>query len=196
MESDGENNPEDGDKGSSVFDVVKGFAIEGAKGVLGPLLGIEFDEKNRIPTPEASTVDLNDMPYRWRLGLFLLFELGLLATAAVLFATQLNVSLTATFISLDPGAGQCSEVPQVITGTFLADLHGYWESDQKFSYTLSSYSVNLLALQYTTETWTQKFHNISEQVRAVGMKSAQRDYAWNMVACTFPLFICYIPPCR
>jgi hypothetical protein len=85
-------------------------------------------------------------------------------------------------VSLDPTSGICSEVPQVVTGTFLSDYRGNWITNGGFSYTLNSYAANLLALQYTNEQWRTVMTSIASQVSAIGTKGKKRDYAWNMVA--------------
>jgi hypothetical protein len=101
--------------------------------------------------------------------------------AVVLFYFQYKENLTNTFISLDPNAGNCSEVPQTVTGKFMSDIKGNWITNTDFSYILNSYSVNLLGLQYTNARWSRVMTEVTAQVKVVGEKGANRDYAWNMV---------------
>ena len=54
---------------------------------------------------------------------------------------------------------------QVVTGLYDADTSGFWQTDSGFSYIAGAYRVNLLALRYTTEIWTQTMNQISEGVR-------------------------------
>jgi hypothetical protein len=69
---------------------------------------------------------------------------------------------THTFITLDQNAGvclddpsleTCCEVPASITGTYLADNAGIWNTESAFSYVRQIYAVSLTGLTYTNEQW-------------------------------------------
>ena len=76
--------------------------------------------------------------------------------------------------------GICSEVPQVITGDFRSDIKGIWSTNPDFSLVLNCYTVSLLALQYTTETWSNRFQAIADRLKYLGDISANKDYAWQV----------------
>ena len=78
----------------------------------------------------------------------------------------------------DTSISTCCEVPQTITGTFLADVYGQWNTETKFSYTNNNYAVTTIGLEYTNEQWTQVMQNISAQLAVVGLKGINRDFSW------------------
>jgi cellobiose phosphorylase len=92
-----------------------------------------------------------------------------------------------SFISLDKtsgvckgerGSDTCCEVPQTITGTFLADSRGRWNTQNGFSYINNNYAITVAGLEYTNEQWTEVMKNITAQLSTIGLKSENRDYAW------------------
>lgn len=94
---------------------------------------------------------------------------------------------TSSFVSLDEEAGVCRgdsgsefccEVPQQVTGTFLGDTRGRWNTERGFSYISNAYAVTALGLEYTNAQWTEVMTDISEQLRFIGQKGATRDMAW------------------
>jgi len=94
---------------------------------------------------------------------------------------------TKSFISLDREAGvcrsspsdaYCCEVPQTITGTFLADSKGLWNTQRDFSYIANNYAVTVVGLEYTNAQWADVMRNITEQLNIIGDKGMHRDLAW------------------
>jgi hypothetical protein len=83
---------------------------------------------------------------------------------AYLFYSSYMDARTHTFITLDPYSGvclddpsldTCCEVPAAITGTYLVDNSGIWNTESAFSYVRQIYAVSLTGLTYTNEQWTQ-----------------------------------------
>lgn len=89
---------------------------------------------------------------------------------------------TSSFISLDINAGECEEVPQTVTGEFLGDANGNWNTNSQFKYALSQYTVSLLGLTYTTAQWTGRIKEIENEVAKLVAKASQRDFSWNIIA--------------
>lgn len=94
---------------------------------------------------------------------------------------------TKSFISLDkeagvcrsdPSAEYCCEVPQTITGTFLADSKGNWNTRQDFSYINNNYAVTVVGLEYTNAQWAEVMKNITGQLKNIGDRGLHRDLAW------------------
>jgi hypothetical protein len=82
-----------------------------------------------------------------------------------------------------PGSIECCEVPVAVTGTFLADSTGTWNSEPGFQYHDNLYGASMTALQYTNEEWQIFMKNIQEQLQFIGKtKGANRDFAWNLIA--------------
>jgi hypothetical protein len=100
---------------------------------------------------------------------------------------QYKAGRTSSFVSIDKNAGVCAndhslksccEVPTSVTGSFLVDRSGTWNSQSNFSYVLANYGVTMTAAQYTNSTWTSIMTDLSSQMQKIGKKGATRDYAW------------------
>jgi hypothetical protein len=95
---------------------------------------------------------------------FFLYALGFCGLGVWLFYTSYMEGRTKTFITLDrfsgvckddPSLDTCCEVPASITGTYLADSAGVWNTEAGFSYVKQIYAVSLTGLTYTNEQWKQ-----------------------------------------
>ena len=64
---------------------------------------------------------------------------------------------------------QCCEVPMSVTGTFLADATGKWNSEPFFSYTDQIYGVTMTALQYTNSEWKKLMRKIEQDLSVVSL---------------------------
>ena len=64
-----------------------------------------------------------------------------------------------------------------MSGIYLADTTGTWNTFPEFKYTLNAYAVNLLGLTYTTSQWKTVMTDIKQKIAKVGQKSVNRDYA-------------------
>lgn len=49
----------------------------------------------------------------------------------------------------------CCEVPASITGTYLADNAGTWNTESAFSYVKQIYAVSVTGLTYTNSQWKE-----------------------------------------
>jgi hypothetical protein len=81
---------------------------------------------------------------------------------AYLFYINYNEGRTKTFITLDRYSGvckndsslnECCEVPASITGVYLVDNTGTWNTEAAFSYINQIYAVSVTGLSYTNEQW-------------------------------------------
>lgn len=96
-----------------------------------------------------------------------------------------------TFLSEDQGAGvckdedgsdQCCEVPFDVSGNYLADTQGRWNTDGGFSYLDQIYGVVLSGYNAKTWQYQQLMTKIQSQVLYLGQtKGTQRDYSWNII---------------
>jgi hypothetical protein len=94
---------------------------------------------------------------------------------------------TSSFVSLDSDSGvcldnstlsECCEVPQSVTGTYLSDTSGFWNTETNFSYIQNNYAVTCTGMEYTNAQWAEVFTDIKEQLNVIGKKSLKRDYSW------------------
>ena len=122
----------------------------------------------------------------------MLYILGVIFAAAYFFSTNYIKGRTESFITLDktsgvckdePGSTECCEVPVSVTGYFLADSTGKWNSEPGFTYNDNLYGTTMTALQYTNDEWRRFMKNIQTQLAYIGKtKGANRDFAWNLIA--------------
>jgi hypothetical protein len=103
---------------------------------------------------------------------FLIYVLCFAALGAYLFYVNYNEGRTKTFITLDRLSGvcredssldTCCEVPASITGVYLVDHTGYWNTEPKFSYLNQIYAVSVTGLTYTNEQWKALMTSIKDQ---------------------------------
>lgn len=122
---------------------------------------------------------------------FIFYQCCFWALAAFFFARNYILNRTSTFISLDSGAGvckgesgsdSCCEVPIAITGEFMADALGRWETFPRFNYNINNYNLKLTGASYTNEDYVKLMAKISQDVKTLGARGKNRDYSWNMVA--------------
>ncbi len=93
---------------------------------------------------------------------FILYASALCALGAYLFYGSYIEGRTKSFITLDkfsgvcaddPSLDTCCEVPASITGTYLADNRGNWNTEAAFSYVRQVYAVSVTGLTYTNTQW-------------------------------------------
>jgi hypothetical protein len=120
-----------------------------------------------------------------------LYQASFIGLLVYFIYTAYMEGVSKSFISLDNKSGvckgernskSCCEVPQTITGTFLADTRGKWNTQGGFSYINNNYAVTVAGLEYTNAQWAEVMKNITAQLSTIGLKGENRDYAWNMVA--------------
>jgi hypothetical protein len=128
---------------------------------------------------------------RRRFSSVVVYQLTFAALFVYFVYTAYMDGTTKTFISLDKTAGVCKddsstkyccEVPQTITGTFLADSRGRWNTEKNFSYISNNYAITVAGLEYTNSQWEKVMKDIASQLSTIGSKGENRDLAWNMIA--------------
>lgn len=118
---------------------------------------------------------------------FLLYQAAFLALLIYFVIQQYHQGRTSSFITLDntsgvcqhdPSSTTCCEVPLTLTGTFLADTSGVWDTEPRFSYIQNNYAITVAGLEYTNAQWAEVMKNITAQLKVIGTKGINRDYAW------------------
>jgi hypothetical protein len=118
---------------------------------------------------------------------FFIFYSAYMSLFIYFVVTQYAYGTQKSFVSIDKYAGvcvdeksstTCCEVPTSVTGSFLVDKSGNWNSQSDFSYILANYGVTMTAVQYTNATWTDIMTNLASQMQVIGKQGANRDYAW------------------
>eukprot|EP01038_Epipyxis_sp_PR26KG_P009688 gene9688-13041_t len=141
--------------------------------------------------PDNMVTFIEEMPFRWKWGFFGLYWLAFIVLMITFTAQQYVLGRTSTFITLDntsgvckddPSSTTCCEVPQSVTGSYLADSSGKWNTQTGFSYVNNIYQVTLLGLTFTNAQWKSVMNNIADQVKSIGNRGKSRDFSWNLVA--------------
>lgn len=131
------------------------------------------------------------MVWRSTLNSFVVYQLCFWALAAFFFTKNYILSRTSTFVSLhansgvckgDRGSTLCCEVPKSVTGSFLADAAGRWDTFPHFNYNQNNYNLYALGVKYTNEEYRAIMRKIGLELRVLGARGANRDYSWNMIA--------------
>jgi hypothetical protein len=110
-----------------------------------------------------------------------------------MFSYNYTNSRNNTFLSEDRNAGvcknsgeasdECCEVPIGVSGNYLADTQGHWNTDSGFSYLSQIYGVILSGYSADTYQYSRLMSTIQSQVEYLGLtKGSQRDYSWNIIA--------------
>mmetsp|Transcript_26260 Transcript_26260/g.58981 ORF Transcript_26260/g.58981 Transcript_26260/m.58981 type:complete len:354 (+) Transcript_26260:173-1234(+) len=129
--------------------------------------------------------------FGWKFAALSVHNVALVAIVTYFVYTAYVDGVTSSFISIDPKAGvcrgeansqTCCEVPQSITGTFLADTQGKWNTEPGFNPVNGNYAVTVVGLEYTNKQWTEVMESITAQMKAVGERGADRDLSWNLIA--------------
>jgi len=98
--------------------------------------------------------------------------------------TGISGATEAFYMSLD-GSDEyqlCYEVPAVLTGTYIADKNGYWNTESKFDESLAVYQLDFIGTEVTQEQYTATMTAFEDSVKYLGEKSAVRDLSWNLMA--------------
>lgn len=77
---------------------------------------------------------------------------------------------------------KCCQVPNTISGTYLIDYDGNWNTEAKFVSNHNIYGVTVLGLNYDNKSWTEVATNISVQLSALAKRASTRDLSWNFIA--------------
>lgn len=118
---------------------------------------------------------------------FFVYQATFIALIIYFIYSAYHDGVTQSFISLDKTSGVCKddsssttccEVPQTITGTFLADTQGRWNTQNNFSYINNNYAITVAGLEYTNAQWAEVMKNITDQLSVIGLKGENRDLAW------------------
>ena len=165
-----------GDKKRSQNFAIIDELINQSKGLITAYFGVEdFHELvENFPMPTNSVVDFNELPTMFKWSSFSLWNLFFLIMAVCLFQSGYVKDRTNSFITLDKTAGDCSEVTQTITGEFLSDANGKWNTNPSFKFSLAQYTVSLLGLTYTTEQWAENMKEIESNVLKLVSKTDSR----------------------
>lgn len=113
------------------------------------------------------------------------------ALASWFFATSYLEARNSSFITLDSSSGvckddsslgECCEVPITITGTYITDTAGRWDTFDGFNYNQNNYALQLVGAQYSNSEYVSRLRSIAVETSTIGQRGLSRDYAWNMVA--------------
>jgi hypothetical protein len=173
----------DDDKKRSQNYLVFDELVSQTKGLVASYFGVsDFQELTEsFPMPTNSVVDFSELLLVLKWSSLILWNLLFFTIAIVLFKEGYVKNRTNSFISLEKEAGECNEVSQTVTGDFLSDANGKWNTNSQFKYSLAQYTVSLLGLTYTTEQWKDNMREIESQVLALVSKTDSRGWLSSMI---------------
>lgn len=103
--------------------------------------------------------------------------------------TSYSNSMNVSFISLDPDAGHCEEVPLTVTGSFLASLAdvsggskiGYWENVPSFQFNTTAFQLNVISYRATHAEYMAKIEEAGTYMAAIAAKQVGQSLSWNLL---------------
>jgi len=134
--------------------------------------------------PESMLVkDFKDLPSFPMYLAAAIFNLVWWAVFLYFIITAYQSGVTDTYISFDEESGDCSEVPFTVTGNYLADSSGHWESNKKYNDATALYEADFLSFESTNAQYKKTFaETISNELNEIGNVGKYRDLAWNVLA--------------
>lgn len=92
-----------------------------------------------------------------------------------------SAATTQAYMSLDESSGSCDSVPNEISGTFLADQLGMWESNSNFQESQATYELNLKGLSISESQYDAMMNNIKDAINEVARDAPMRDLFQNLL---------------
>jgi hypothetical protein len=137
---------------------------------------------------------------RWISGV--LYYAALIGIFVAIFISQFVKLRTQSFVSTNVNSGVCDitdwdqfndqlfltstdvccPVPLSVTGTFLIDYDGHWNTEPGFNANHNIYGVTLLGLNYTNKQWKEVMQSISGNVTKLTDRAKKRDFSWNFLS--------------
>ena len=145
----------------------------------------QWAKDNFVQTlPSFSSIDVNDLKARglalWiaaaHLALYLTVGLYFISTVTSREYGRMFLSLTADVSSV------CEKIPVAVTGTYLADKSGVWETSKAFDAANPLYQLTLTGTKVTEEQYTRVMQSFTAQLQAYGDKTASLDTLGSQIA--------------
>ena len=115
-----------------------------------------------------------------------LLEFGTLALFVYLAYTGFISGKNQKFMSLESSAGDCTTVQTPMTGEYLIDRKGLWETSPHFSYTEAMYKFVFTDFIGDRNQFTQMLNDSFTQLQFYGhLHAANNDLAYNLVLWAF-----------
>ena len=124
---------------------------------------------------------IRDLPPVYMYTVGILVQALALALFVFFIQTGYSSGMTQEFMSLQIDAGDCSEVAAPITGSFLADFNGNWESNAKFDYSLAIYRFDFQALTVNNVQFAEVMEYIQSRMLAFGDMGMRENLAGNLL---------------
>lgn len=92
-----------------------------------------------------------------------------------------NQGVSQQYISLQSNNGVCETVPAPITGTFLADTSGNWQSSSLFDYTKASYLFQFQDLRLDASSYSAMIYNVKNKLEPYALLSQTSNLGLNLL---------------
>lgn len=90
-------------------------------------------------------------------------------------------STSQDYMSVDSSSGSCKYIPKEISGTYLADNKGLWDSHVNFRSSRASYEFTVKSLAVTNREYSAMMDDIERAIMEVGQGALQRDLYMNLL---------------
>lgn len=90
-------------------------------------------------------------------------------------------SISQQFMSLESNAGNCESVQSPVTGEFLADANGNWQSNPDFDYTLAIYSFDFQAFSTSLTEYVMAMQNLQSLMNELGRVAMTQNLIGNLM---------------
>jgi hypothetical protein len=125
--------------------------------------------------------DIKELPAAYAFPIGSLVYAIILTAFLVLFFIGYLEDISQKFLSATPGAGSCSNVPKTLSGTYLADSNGLWESSPEFEYTKALYSFKFPGYSGSKKVYEDSLQQAFDFVTRLGAKSKSLNLGSNLL---------------
>ena len=135
----------------------------------------------RIFYDNIPSSDIKDLPasYAFLLGSFV--YIIILLAFSLLFKYGYKDDISQIYLSPTNDSGNCHTVPRTLSGTYLADSEGRWESDPYFEYTKAIYSFTFSGFRGSYDVYKESLSLALDYVAALGERAYSQNLATNIV---------------
>ena len=134
--------------------------------------------------PAFNSVDINDLKARGLALWIAAAHLALyLAVGLYFISTVTTREYGRKFLSPSADTGSvCEKIPVAVTGNYLADKSGIWQTNKAFDPTKPLYQLTLTGTKVTEEEYTRVMKNFTEQLQEYGNRTASLDVLGSQIA--------------
>ena len=143
-------------------------------------VGSYLDMGFKMIIPDA----VKDMPPRGMYFVGILGNLAALLFFCLLVLLTYNSNMKTVFLSPSEDAGICSPELRPVTGNFLADANGLWQSSTKFSTSSALYDFTCQTMRVNNSQWASMVVDLENSLTLLGESQKNYSLAENLLVWT------------